>query len=90
MENKSSWHPWTARFIVGIIILLLAFIGLILTNMKAAGAWRFWQITTILVALLALGLSFYLKRIKKVPSTVLIYIGWDSLVPFISLQFMLI
>ena len=55
MENNNSWHPRTARFIVGIIILLLTFIGLILTNMNASGAWRFWQITTVIIALLALG-----------------------------------
>lgn len=72
MENQSSKHSWTARFIVGIIILALAFIGLILTNMKAESAWRFWQIATIIIALLALGLSFYLKHMKKIPSASLL------------------
>ncbi|KTD67836.1 transmembrane protein [Legionella steelei] len=82
MENNRPWHPWTARFAVGIIILLLTFIGLILTNIKAASAWRFWQITTVIIALLALGLSFYLKHLQKTPSQVLL---WHELLHWLGL-----
>lgn len=83
MENNHSKHLWAARFIVGIVILLLTFIGLILTNMKAEGAWRFWQIITVLIALLALGLSFYLKQIKTIPSPVLI---WHEVLHWLGLM----
>lgn len=82
MENNRSWHPWTARLIVGIIILVLTFIGLVLTNMKSAGAWRFWQIITVIIALLALGLSFYLKHMKKIPSPALL---WHELLHWLAL-----
>ncbi|KTD13090.1 transmembrane protein [Legionella gratiana] len=81
MENNNAQH-WTARFIVGIIILVLTFIGLILTNMKAASAWRFWQIITVIIALLALGLSIYLKRLKKTPTPVLI---WHEILHWLGL-----
>ncbi|KTD69874.1 transmembrane protein [Legionella santicrucis] len=83
MENNSSRYPWNARFIVGIIILLLAFIGLILTNMKAASAWRFWQIITVIIALLALGLSFYHRHVKKIPTAVLI---WHEILHWLGLM----
>lgn len=83
MENNSSRHPWNARFIVGIIILLLTFIGLILTNMKAESAWRFWQIITVIIALLALGLSFYLRHVKKIPTAVLI---WHEVLHWLGLM----
>lgn len=82
MEKNNALHPWTARFAVGIIILLLTFIGLILTNMKASGAWRFWQITTIIIALLALGLSFYLKHKNAISTPVLI---WHELLHWLGL-----
>lgn len=83
MENQSSRHPWSARFIIGIIILLLAFIGLILTNMKAASAWRFWQIITVIIALLALGLSLYHRHVKKIPTSVLI---WHEILHWLGLM----
>ena len=82
MEKNNALHPWTARFAVGIIILLLTFIGLILTNMKASGAWRFWQITTVIIALLALGLSFYLKHKNAISTPALI---WHELLHWLGL-----
>ncbi len=82
MENNNVLHPWTARFIVGIAILVLTFIGLILTNMKATGAWRFWQITTVIIALLALGLSFYLKHMKAISTPALI---WHEILHWLGL-----
>lgn len=82
MENNNSLHPWTARFVVGIIILLLTFIGLILTNMKASGAWQFWQIATIIIALLALGLSFYLKHMKAISTPALL---WHEILHWLGL-----
>src|SRR5687768_15012917 len=77
MENTHSWHPWSVRFIVAITILLLTFVGLILTNMRVEGAWRYWQISTIIIALLALGSSIYLKRMRQIPTP--IHIGHEIL-----------
>ncbi|MFJ1269707.1 hypothetical protein ACD661_14175 [Legionella lytica] len=82
MENNNSLHPWTARFVVGIIILLLTFIGLILTNMKASGAWQFWQVATVIIALLALGLSFYLKRMNAISTPALL---WHEILHWLGL-----
>lgn len=73
MEQHNPLHPWIARFIVGLLILALTFVGLILTNMKASGAWHFWQITSIIIAVLALGLSFYLKGMRAVSKPALLW-----------------
>jgi hypothetical protein len=63
-EKPPSWKP---RFIVGIIMICLAFIGMIVTHVKADGAWLYWRIMTPIYAALCIGLSIYMrnKEIRK-------------------------
>ncbi len=51
-----------ARLIVLFAMLLMAFIGLILTDINKTGAFRYWQWVAIIFAVLALILSWYEKR----------------------------
>lgn len=51
--------------------------------MKAAGAWQYWQAATVIIALLALGLSIYLKHIKKMPTPILI---WHEILHWLGLM----
>lgn len=55
-------HPWLARFIVSALMVLLAFTGLIFTDVRSSGAWSFWKFVVPVYAILALGLSWYLRK----------------------------
>lgn len=55
-------HPWRARLSVGLIMLLLSFIGLVVTNIDSSGGWNYWLWVVPVYALLALWLSWYLRR----------------------------
>lgn len=59
MENK---HPWRARFITGLIMILLSLVGLIISTLRKDGGWTYWRIMVPLFALLCLWLSWYLRR----------------------------
>ena len=56
-----SGHPWKARLGVGILMLVLAFIGMVLTDTRAQGGWGYWKWIVPVYALLALWLSWYVK-----------------------------
>lgn len=55
-------HPWKARLIVGLIMLILAFVGLVLTDMAKGAAWTYLWVISLIFAALCLGLSWYLRR----------------------------
>ncbi len=55
-------HPWRARLAVGLIMLILAFIGLVVTDVKSTGGWDYWLWVVPAYAVLALWLSWYLRR----------------------------
>ncbi len=55
-------HPWIARLGVTAIMLLLAFVGMVVTHVKATGGWDYWKWVGVVYALLALWLSWYMKR----------------------------
>lgn len=59
---ESSMHPWKARIGVGSAMLFLAFLGLIVTDVRSTGGWEYWQWVTPVYGLLALWLSWYLRR----------------------------
>lgn len=51
-----------ARMTVGAVMLIMAFIGMIITDVRSAGGWNYWKWTVGIYALLALWLSWYVKR----------------------------
>ena len=55
-------HPWRARLFVGLTMLILAFIGLVVTDVKSTGGWGYWLWVVPIYAFLALWLSWYLRR----------------------------
>jgi len=68
MTNESTvtkhHHAWKARFIIGTIMLVLALLGMVLTDMKVGGGWFYWRIITPIYALLSLGLSLHLRHLQ--------------------------
>ncbi len=59
----SSHHmTWKSRVFVSIMMLCLAFVGLVLTDTKQDGSWEYWRIVAVIYALLSLGLSMYVRK----------------------------
>jgi len=80
MEEK---HPaWKLRFIVGVIMLSLAFLGMIVTDLKSEGAWLYWRVMTPFYALLCIGLSVYLRH-RELTKTV--WTIWHEIFHWIGL-----
>ena len=64
-STASSAHTaWRARFIVGFLMLAIAFLGMIFTNITSQGGWIYWRTMTPIYALLSIGLSLYLRKMK--------------------------
>lgn len=61
-EIHRAKHPWWARLIVGLVMLILSFVGLIVTDLYQQGALNYWRIMVPLFALLSIGLSYYLRK----------------------------
>lgn len=66
MEEKPPCHkhPWRARLIIGLIMLVFSFIGLIIADVEKQGAWLYWRIMVPVFSVLCLWLSWYLRRKK--------------------------
>ena len=60
-DNHVPSHPWKARSIVGISIMILAFIGLIITSVWNQQGLYYWLCLTPLLALSCIWLSWYLR-----------------------------
>jgi hypothetical protein len=76
-------HPWKARFVVGIIMLVLAFLGMVLTDTRITGGIDYWTWVVPVYAILALWLSWYVKRQNKVLSPVTLVhelLHWTGLI----------
>lgn len=63
MDTKPK-HPWMARLVIGIAMLALAFIGIILTNLRTEGGWEYWKWIVPIYAVMSLWLSWYERRSK--------------------------
>jgi hypothetical protein len=50
---------------VAAIMLMLAFVGMMITHVKTSEGWDYWRWTVGIYALLALWLSWYMKRQTK-------------------------
>lgn len=62
--TSSCRHPWIARIAVALTMIVLSFIGLIITDIRQESGWLYWRFITPLLAVLALWLSWYLKKEK--------------------------
>ena len=61
-EEHIPSHPWLARLIISMTMLILALIGLILSDVYQDGSWNYWRIMVPVFAGLCLWLSWYLRR----------------------------
>jgi hypothetical protein len=66
-------HPWWARLAVGIVMLVLAFVGIVITDLHNSGGWEYWKWTVPVYAALALWLSWYERRTKDTVSPITIW-----------------
>lgn len=67
-EETNASTLWKLRFTVGVIMLCLAFIGMLFSSLRADGGWVYWRIMTPVYALLCIGLSLGVRR-KKTSAT---------------------
>ena len=65
-------HPWLARVIIGITMLILSFVGVVITNISALHAWAYWRAIPPLFGLMCLWLSWYLRRRRETVSPITI------------------
>jgi len=83
-------HPWKAKFGVGIGMIFLAVIGMAMTDVQSTAGWDFWKWIVSIYAILALWLSWYVKRKEQTikPLTVwhelLHWVGVISAIFFVS------
>lgn len=66
-------HPWWARLGVGVAMLVLAFIGIVVTDLQTSGGWEYWKSTVPLYAGMALWLSWYERRNKETVSAITLW-----------------
>lgn len=52
------------RFIAGLFLLFLGFLGLIITDVQRDGGWLYWRIIIPFFALVSLWMSWYLREKK--------------------------
>ncbi len=75
-------HHWKVRLVVCSIMLLMAFLGIFLTDMESSGGWDYWKWTVPIYAVLALGLSWYDRRTKEALTPITIgheFLHWIAL-----------
>lgn len=82
-EKKVPSHHWKARMLVGSLILLLSFIGLLISDLTKDGAWVYWRIMVPFFALLCLGLSWFLRRDRKGLTSLTI---WHEVIHWLGLM----
>ncbi len=72
-----------ARFWVGVVMLILAFLGMVITDIFSTGGWNYWKWIVPVYAILALWLSWYVKRETNVVSPITLWyelIHWAGLI----------
>ncbi|MBM3184171.1 MAG: hypothetical protein FJZ64_02570 [Chlamydiae bacterium] len=81
-------HPWKARLGVGVIMIVLAFLGMVVTDVRSEGGWDYWKWMVPVYAILALWLSWYVKRKQQTISPITIWheiLHWAGLIAAIFL-----
>lgn len=79
---KKHHHHWKMRLMVGLVMLGLAFIGLIVSDIRQNGAWNYWRVMVPVYAVLCLFLSWYLRRNQRILTTATV---WHELVQWFGL-----
>ena len=54
--------PLKLRLVIALVMLVLGFIGVIITDISKTGAWNYWRFLAVVYAVLSLVLSWHLKR----------------------------
>lgn len=75
-------HIWKARLGVGLTMLLLAFLGIAITDVHKTGGWDYWKWMVPVYAILALWLSWYVKRQAQTVSPITVWhelLHWSGL-----------
>lgn len=73
---------WKMRLMVGLTMLILSFIGLIVSDIRQDGAWTYWRWMVPIFAILCLFLSWYLRRKQKIITASTI---WHELIQWFGL-----
>lgn len=60
-EEEKHHRHWKMRLFIALVMLILAFIGLIVSDLHQNGAWVYWRIMVPVFALLSIFLSSYLR-----------------------------
>jgi len=81
-KTHNPSHPWIARLIVGGLMILLSFVGLVVSDLYTNGAWYYWRIIGPFFALMCVWLSWYLR--KKEHSVSLVKI-WHEILHWVAL-----
>ena len=66
-------HPFKARLFVGILMLVFAFLGVIVTDIWRDGSWNYWRVMSPVFAALSLWLSWYMRKRGKELSSATIW-----------------
>ncbi len=84
MARQTNKKRWRARIIIGIIMLALAFIGLVINDLEHHGDWTYWRVMAPLYAVLSIWLTYYLRKSDDDPKLSLNNI-WRQIVHWIVL-----
>ncbi len=79
---KPNGSSFKIRLLVALLMLVLGFIGVIVTDIKKDGAWYYWRFLAVVYAVLSIGLSSHLKR-KGWKTT--IYTIWHEIAHWVGL-----
>ena len=81
---KKHHHHWKIRLFVALLILLLSFIGLIVSNISESSAWNYWRTMVPIFGALSICLSWYLRKKQRInaPNT-----AWREVVQWLGLGF---
>lgn len=67
LKNLAApFHHWKPRLFVGLIMIILAFLGLIITEIKQDGAWEYWRVLCVIFAVLSISLHIFLRKREMV------------------------
>lgn len=81
-------HPMLARGIIALLMIALAFLGIILTDILKTGAFGYWEWITPLYAVMALWLSWYERRNKEIVRPITLFhelLHWAGLIAAVIL-----